>query len=223
MRSAGRTVLAKARSKGVWNLVSPSLLRMVDLVDQAFPDRLIVVANAAVAARAGAGAPDSAAARFEVIYTAYAPLLRKIAMRKFGIPRGDAEALAHDVFATYLANPANVRNLRPYLIGAICNASRQHLRRDAAERELFCGEPICAAAPDEDLVEGVIRNIILSTTLAQLGPSCRETLRRFYFTGESAPMIAQSRNTTANYILRLLNYCRNRARAIYAAMSKGGT
>jgi DNA-directed RNA polymerase specialized sigma24 family protein len=127
------------------------------------------------------------------------------------------------VFATYLTNPANVRNLRSYLIGAICNAARQYLRRDATERELFCGEPICAAAPDEDLVEGVIRNITISTTLAQLGPSCQETLRRFYLTGETAPMIAQSRKTTANYILRLLNYCRNRARAIYVAMSKGGS
>jgi RNA polymerase sigma factor (sigma-70 family) len=192
----------------------------VDLLDRATPDRLLSAANAAVAARARADPPDSAALQFETIYTAYAPLLRKIAMRKFGIPRGDAEALVHDVFATYLANPANVRNLRPYLIGAICNAARSHLRRDATERELFCDGPVCAAAPDEDLVEGVIRSITLSTALAQLGPSCRETLRRFYFTGESAPVIARSRNTTANYILRLLNYCRNRARAIYESMSE---
>jgi len=195
---------------------------MVNLVEQPVPDRLLAAANAAVAARTRADVPDPASLQFEVIYTAYAPLLRKIAMRKFGIPRSDAEALVHDVFATYLANPANVHNLRPYLIGAICNAARQYLRRDAAERELFCGEPVCAAAPDADLVEEVIRNIVLRTTLAQLGPSCRETLQRFYFVGESAPAIAQSRNTTANYILRLLNYCRNRARAIYVTMSRGG-
>lgn len=201
----------------------PSLLQVVDLVDQGSPDRLMAVANAAVASRAGADAPDSLAVHFEVIYTAYAPLLWKIAMRKFGIPRSDAEALVHDVFATYLANPANVRNLRPYLIGAICNAARQYLRRDAAERELFCGEPVCAATPDDELIEGVIRSITLRVTLAQLGPSCQETLRRFYLTGETAPMIAESRKTSANYILRLLNYCRNRARAAYQAMSKGGS
>jgi RNA polymerase sigma factor (sigma-70 family) len=195
---------------------------LVDLVDQTVPDRLMAVASAAVAARARAEASDSAALQFEAIYTAYAPLLRKIAMRKFGIPRGDAEALVHDVFATYLANPANVRSLRPYLIGAICNAARQHLRRDATEKELFCEGPVCAATPEGDLVESVIRNITIRSTLAQLGPSCQETLRRFYLTGESAPMIAESRKTTANYILRLLNYCRNRARAIYVAMSRGG-
>src|SRR6059058_4919129 len=136
---------------------------MMDVIDQAAPDRLMTLAHAAVAARARTDAPDSAALQFEAIYTAYAPLLRKVAVRKFGIPRGDAEALVHDVFATYLANPANVRNLRPYLIGAICNAARQYLRRDAAERELFCTEPVCVAAPDADLVEEVIRNIVLST------------------------------------------------------------
>jgi RNA polymerase sigma factor (sigma-70 family) len=191
-------------------------------------DRSITVENAErLSDRAAVpGAPGAAEVcdpEFDRLYETYFPLLRKIAMRKFGIPRGDAEALVHDVFATYLANPANVRNLRPYLIGAICNAARQYRRRDATERELFCGEPICAAAPGEDLVEGVIRNIVISTTLAQLGPSCQETLRRFYLTGETAPMIAESRKTTANYILRLLNYCRNRARAAYEAMSKGGS
>jgi RNA polymerase sigma factor (sigma-70 family) len=196
---------------------------MMERFDHEPVDRLMDVANAAAIPGGQTEATDSAVVRFETIYTAYVPLLRKIAMRKFGIARGDAEALVHDVFATYLANPANVRNLRPYLIGAICNAARQHLRRDAAEKALFCDGPVCAATPDGELVEGVIRNIVLSATLAQLGPSCRETLRRFYFAGESAPAIAQSRNTTANYVLRLLNYCRNRARQIYAAMSARGT
>jgi hypothetical protein len=61
----------------------------------------------------------------------------------------------------------------------------------------------------------VIRNIIIDGTLARLGSSCRETLRRFYLTGESAPAIAQSRNTSANYILRLLSFCRKRARDLH--------
>lgn len=193
---------------------------MVDHANQVGTDPLIAAANTAITARALADASDAASLQFEAIYTAYVPLLRKIAVRKFGIPRADADALVHDVFTTYLANPSNVRDLRAYLIGAICNAARQYRRRDAAERALFCGEPFCAAAPD-DLVDGVIRNLVIGATLAQLGPSCRETLRRFYLTGESAPSIARSRNTSANYILRLLNYCRNRARTIYAAMSEG--
>jgi RNA polymerase sigma factor (sigma-70 family) len=161
---------------------------------------------------------NAGASEFESIYASYAPLLRRIAVFKFGVPRCDADALVHDVFATYLANPTNVRDLHPYLIGAICNASRQYLRRDASERALFCDSPACGATPGDEMVDGVIRTLVINSTLARLGPSCRDTLRRFYLTGESAPAIAESRNTSANYILRLLHFCRKRAREIYVAM-----
>lgn len=171
-----------------------------------------------LAARTSSAASDSAVTRFEAIYTGYAPLLRRIAMRKFGISRGDVDALVHDVFATYLANPDNVRDLHAYLIGAICNASRQHVRRDSSERQLFCGKAVCAATPNDELIDGVVRNLVISATLARLGPSCRDTLQRFYLSGETAPAIAESRNTTANYIRRLLHFCRSRARAIYSGM-----
>ena len=75
----------------------------------------------------------SAAAAADAVYVEHAPLLRAIALRRFHIPSGDVDALVHDVFATYFVNASNVRALRPYLIGAICNASRQYWRkRDAA-------------------------------------------------------------------------------------------
>jgi hypothetical protein len=96
-------------------------------------ERLKSAGTNAVLARAGEG---NGASEFESIYSSYAPLLRRIAMFKFGVPRADADPLVHDVFATYLANPTNVRDLHPYLIGAICNASRQYLRRDASEGAL---------------------------------------------------------------------------------------
>lgn len=161
------------------------------------------------------------APRFDVLYRTYRPLLRKIAMRKFGIPPQDVDDLVQDVFATYLANPANVRGeLHPYLIGAICNASRQYRRRDDASP--FCNvEGECGATPAEELVDGVVRNLVIGATLSRLGASCRETLARFYLNGESASVIAASRDTTPGYVFRLLNYCRNRARSIYREMSEG--
>lgn len=182
----------------------------------------------ATALSAGLSAPtdagmiaDTTAARFEAIYATYLPLLRKIAVRKFGVPTADAENLVHDVFATYLTNPDNVRSLHAYLIGAICNAARQYHRRGATERSLFCGSSACLATPDNELADGVIRNVVIGTTLARLGPSCRDTLQRFYLAGETAAAIAQSRNTSANYILRLLHYCRSRARALCALGGEG--
>jgi RNA polymerase sigma factor (sigma-70 family) len=184
-------------------------------------DRLTSAANAAV--RVGLlDTSDEAGRRFDVLYTVYQPLLRRIAIRKFGIPAADADDLVQDVFATYLANPANVRELHPYLVGAICNASRQYRRRDDAAP--FSPRPehqLCGATPDDELIDGVVRTLVLRATLARLGTSCRDTLERFYLLGETAVAIAESRNTTSNYICRLLNYCRNRARTIFAQMNAG--
>jgi RNA polymerase sigma factor (sigma-70 family) len=183
-------------------------------------ERLAAAGNGAVAALANRGADsDAAALRFDALYAAYRPLLRKIAIRKFGVGLSDAEDLVQDVFATYLANPSNVRELHPYLIGAICNASRQYRRR--SESSPFCPGSACAATPDDELIDGVVRNVVIASTLSKLGKSCRETLERFYLKGETAVSIAASRETSAGYIWRLLNYCRNRARAFYRQGSVG--
>lgn len=183
-------------------------------------ERLADAGSVAVAALVNRGTDcDAAALRFDALYVAYRPLLRKIAIRKFGIAVSDADDLVQDVFATYLANPSNVRDLHPYLIGAICNASRQYRRR--SEASPFCSSDACGATPDEELVEGVVRNVVIAATLSRLGARCRETLERFYLNGETAVSIAESRDTSAGYIWRLLNYCRNRARAIYRQSSVG--
>ncbi len=161
-----------------------------------------------------------AAEPFDALYTSYRPLLRKIAIRKFDIPAADVDDLVQDVFATYFANSANVHDPHAYLIGATCNAARQYWRRDHASP--FCGASIaCAATPTDEVVDGVIRNLVIGATLRRLGDSCRETLERFYLRGETTAAIAESRETSANYICRLLNYCRNRARSLYREMCTG--
>ncbi|HEX8410547.1 MAG TPA: sigma-70 family RNA polymerase sigma factor [Thermoanaerobaculia bacterium] len=159
---------------------------------------------------------DAAGARFDAIYETYRLLLRRLAVRR-GIPVRDADDLVHDVFATYLANAANVRDVHGYLIGAICNAARQYQRRERAAP--FCdGQDVCAVKANDDLLDGVIANLVIRAALARLGSSCRETLQRFFLLGETAVSIAESRETSPNYIRRLLNYCRNRVRSIYLQM-----
>lgn len=160
--------------------------------------------------------PDAAAVRFDAIYETYRLLLRRLAVRR-GIPVRDADDLVHDVFATYLANSSNVRDVHAYLIGATCNAARQYQRKERAAP--FCeARDVCAAAGNDDLLNGVIGNLIIRSALARLGSSCRETLQRFFLLGETAVSIAASRETSPNYIRRLLNYCRNRVRSIYLQM-----
>lgn len=166
-------------------------------------------------------APAAAALRdpaFDELYETYVPLLHAIAIRKFGIPHADVEELVHDVFATYLTHASRVRQVRPYLIGGICNASRQYWREAEAERKVFCDADPAAASVEDEVLEPLIRNTVLAAALTRLGPSCRETLHRFYVDGESAISIAASRSTTPNTIHQLLSYCRTRLRAAYRKM-----
>src|SRR5262249_49505481 len=134
-------------------------------------------------------------------YLEHSALLRQIAIRKFGISAPDAENLVHDIFATYLVHAGTVGNLRPYLIGAICNASRQYLRRTSLENVIFCGEDPCAASPDETLTEEVHRKLLLSRVLPRIGQRCRELFRRYYLNGEPTRAIAEDLNTTPATIL----------------------
>ncbi|HEV8436075.1 MAG TPA: helix-turn-helix domain-containing protein [Thermoanaerobaculia bacterium] len=76
----------------------------------------------------------------ERVYLEHSPLLRRVAVRKFGIPPSDADTLVHDVFAAYIANPGAVRSdLRAYLIAAICNASRNYWRSKEMQERVESG------------------------------------------------------------------------------------
>lgn len=163
---------------------------------------------------------DVSGTAFDAVYETYRPLLRKIAMRHFKVPAADADTLIHDVFATYFAHQERVRELHPYLIGGICNASRQYWREHDRERAMFADAEVCSLVADDHLLEALPETLLVRSALGRLGTSCRETLHRFYIDGESASSIAASRDTTQNSILRLLHYCRERARAAYQTLNE---
>lgn len=158
-------------------------------------------------------------AAFEDAYLTFAPRLRKIAVRKFGIPREDAETLVHDVFATYFMHASSVNAVEPYLIGAICNASRYYLRRSDAADEVFCGEHPCAATPGDALLNEIERKLLLSRMLSRIGSRCRDLLHRYYFDGETTRAIADDMQSTPATILFMLHKCRKRALSAYRNMS----
>jgi DNA-directed RNA polymerase specialized sigma24 family protein len=158
---------------------------------------------------------------FEEAYLQFAPRLRKIAIAKFGIARADAESLVHDVFTTFFAHASEVNAVEPYLIGAICNASRQHLRRLHAAGEIFfCHERPCAAAPGPDVLRQVERRLLLGSMLARVGCRCRELFDRYYVNGESSQTIAAALETTPGSVLVFLHRCRKRALAAYRSMAE---
>ncbi|HEX7809089.1 MAG TPA: sigma-70 family RNA polymerase sigma factor [Thermoanaerobaculia bacterium] len=72
------------------------------------------------------GQPD-----FDALYRQYRQLLLSIATGKFRVPVEDAEALVHDVFVSLMLRWQTVRNVRMWLVGAICNSARYKLRQSA--------------------------------------------------------------------------------------------
>jgi len=204
---------------------------MTEVGNDAFPSHLMKEDRDLYSAQAAVpltdGVPDVAAMRpatampestFGTVYDKYLPLLRKIAVRKFGVPRADVDSLIHDVFTTYLAQQDRVRELHAYLVGAICNACHEYWRKTNRDRDYLADQAEGAIAVDDHILESVAQNLLMRSALSRLGPSCRETLRQFYVDGESAAAIAASRQTTQNSILQLLHYCRGRLRAAYRAL-----
>lgn len=154
----------------------------------------------------------------DALYLEYAPFLRRYAMRRFGVPREDVDSLVHDVFATYLTDPTSIRSIRPYLVGGICNASRQYWRRRDREVVAFAepaDEPV-----DEQTLDRIAMRLDLGIALSRIGRRCREALRRYYLDGESTVVIAEKMATTPANVNYLVHVCRKRARAVLEGLRR---
>jgi len=143
-----------------------------------------------------------------------APLLRYLAVARFRVPRDDADALVHDVFATYFGKATSVRSPRPYLVGAMCNAARHYWRDRKNEEAAMARCDVIVPTEPELIADSVGRKLLIASTLARIGTKCRDLLRRYYLEGESTASIATRRDTTPDYILLLLHRCRRSARSI---------
>lgn len=166
------------------------------------------------------GPAGSKALPFADIYDRLAPLLRHIASEKFHVPRADADGLVHDIFLTFITNPTNVREVRPYLIGAICNASRKYWRRRQSHESVFAPSDGIDEAIDMRSLDEVSVRLTVAATLARLCPRCRETLRRYYLDGESTAAIAAAMETTPAYVFKLLHQCRKQAHAVNRSLAE---
>lgn len=157
---------------------------------------------------------------FEEVYLLYAPRLRRIAYRKYGIPLADSETLVQDVFTTFFTHAEEVHDVWPYLLGAICNAARNHLKRADRTDAIFCAVDPCPAVARDDVGREVEGRLLLTGVLARVGSRCRDLFQRYYVHGETTRAIADALHTTPGTILVRLHQCRKRAVAAYRSMSE---
>ena len=159
--------------------------------------------------------------RFESLYTEYGLLLRTIAMRRYHVPPDDAEALVHDIFAAYLERSGYVRDVKGWLIGAIGNASSNYIRKRRPEAQLLPEHEEAVDCGTEERIEGWMRHATITAMLSRLGDKCRETLRGYYWRGETNERIAENLATSPGYVRQLLVSCRRRVKEMLGGTRRG--
>ena len=160
--------------------------------------------------------------QFEAIYEKYLGLLMQIAVYKFQVPESEAETLVHDVLISYLRKTGEVTDLRSWLIGAICNASRHYWRLNGrtvmAEGEIELDRVDPASLR---ILESLPDQLAAREALECLAPRCREILQMRYFEGCTVAEVASRLGVKTKYAQKLITKCLRRAEKLYS--QKGRT
>jgi RNA polymerase sigma factor (sigma-70 family) len=159
---------------------------------------------------------------FEAVYGQYFGLLAQIATFKFQVPDTEAETLAHDVLLGYLRKSETVNELRPWLIGAICYASRHYWRLNGRilDGETDAGldrvDPASAR-----ILDSLPDQLAAREALECVSPRCQEVLHMRYFEGMTIAEVATRLGVKTKYAQKLITKCLRRAEKLYGQKGRG--
>ena len=153
---------------------------------------------------------------FEAIYDQYFDLLVDIAECKFRVPAMDAESLAHDVLMGYLKKSATVMELRSWLVGAICYASRHYWRLNDRNRNAELDAAFDRVDPASlHILESLPDQLAAREALECLSPRYRAILQMRYFEGCTIAEVATRLGVKTKYAQKLITKCLRRAEVLY--------
>lgn len=160
--------------------------------------------------------------QFEAIYERYFGLLAQIAVFKFQVPATEAETLVHDVLMGYLRKGRDVIDLRSWLIGAICHASRHYWRLNgrilAADDEVELDRVDPASLR---ILDSLPDQLAAREALDCLSPRYRSILQMRYFEGRTVAEIAHHLGITPKSTQKLITKCLRRAERLYGEKGRG--
>ena len=159
--------------------------------------------------------------QFEIVYAGYFNLLVQIAIHKFRVPDSEAETLAHDVLISYLRKGREVIELRSWLVGAICHASRHYWRLNSRTVPAEEQADLDRADPKSvRILDSLTDQLAAREALDCLNPRCREILHMRYFEGCTVIEIAEHLGVKPKYAQKLITKCLRRAEALYGEKGK---
>jgi RNA polymerase sigma factor (sigma-70 family) len=167
-------------------------------------------------------APNWDDEQFNEIYETHFSFLVSVAVRKFRVPESEAETLAHEVFLTYLRKASSIYDLRAWLVGAICHASRHYWRMNP--RPLHAEEDVEVDLMDPastHILDSLPDQLAARQALESLSPRYREVLRLRYFEGCTVPEIAERLGIKKKYAAKLVAKCLTRAERTFTQGAKG--
>jgi RNA polymerase sigma factor (sigma-70 family) len=138
-----------------------------------------------------------------------------VAVQKFRVPESEAETLAHEVFLSYLKAPGKVRELRQWLIGAICHASRYYWRVNG---RMFPQDVEALDRIDPstvNILDSLPNQLAAREALECLSPRYQEILRLRFFEGLSVAELGKRLNIKTKSAAKLLTKCLRRAETLY--------
>jgi RNA polymerase sigma factor (sigma-70 family) len=149
-------------------------------------------------------------------YEEHYDLLVGIAVDRFGISRADSETLVQEIFLEFLMHADRVRDRRKWLIGAIYNASKNHLRHAKRIEQLPEHGSDPADPRHERASEQWPAELAAREAFARLTPRCQLALRLRFIEGHTIPSIAKMLETTNRYAAKLVSRCLALARRRYS-------
>jgi RNA polymerase sigma factor (sigma-70 family) len=159
---------------------------------------------------------------FEAVYGQYFDLLAQIAVFKFQVPDSEAETLVHDVLLGYLRKTDGIHELRSWLIGAICYASRHYWRLNG---RILDGDPdfeFDRADPASlNILDSLPDQLAAREALQCLSPRCQEVLHMRYFEGCTLAEVAARLGVKTKYAQKLISKCLRRAEKLYGQKGRG--
>jgi RNA polymerase sigma factor (sigma-70 family) len=147
---------------------------------------------------------------FDAVYDEQVPIMIGMAVKRFHLAEQDAQVLAHEVFLAFFMRAEEIRDHRAWLIGAMCNACRELLRKSS--RDVALPDDI-ANRPDPKQESHSISDQITAQELqACCSARCQLALRLRYIEGYSIAEIAALLKTTPKYAQNLVSRCLQQAR-----------
>lgn len=147
---------------------------------------------------------------FDAVYDEHVPLMIGLAVERYGLAEPDAQTLAHEVFLAYFLKAEEVRDVRAWLVGGICNASRQFLRKHG--RDVALPDDLKKTADPRQAPESLPDQIAAREAYACCTARCQLALRLRYLEGYTIAEIAAELKTTPKYAQNLVSRCLQQAR-----------